>query len=883
MNQTQFRQSSVRVGGSEETSSSDQLGSDCLAHLSTLSSGTSRSCEVIALPVIVAPHSQLLSQKSSQVRAELRRNRSLNEQPSLSTTIGQRLSDNEKESAATSASHHYPVISNTTSRGGSSGDNNYGRPVIAKVLDVGTAATSDGDAVATVGGHQQLQSTVPSITVAVASKKNSSSAVEAPGGVQPVPGDSITCSRDLKVFKHKPIISTSFDSSGHYDDPYYHRYDDDNERLDDNDEKRLFPVRLDEKAKLQSNSDIILRNHSYKSCVKRKSNHSTGNLDDLFLSLRASGDHPPQLAYYYLDEGHTYHQHYHLPAATTTTTTSSSHSPSPSSAAAAAVAAANNATTHSSLHPHPHHPLSSVVAATTATATGVVVVGSASSSSASGGGHAATTATTTKHSLSKSLNCLRKRSAKLKLHLKPLKIAQITTDSDSISISNCQVPITLAQYGNAASSSSLSLVSPGGGASSSGGGGSGPGPLSAGNGQQLYQQQQQQQQQIQTPYVPSGAASSGSSPNRYSSTLPKLSGSTTLNRPRLNSSDSHKVQAKYKSKPVHHHSHQDTICPGYSTPPGSGTAFELTTKSPILSGAAGVGTRPTAAHRHSVAHPPKHLSTQSLTTTAGAGVSVSCGGTPLNSVHNPSHHLNTATTNQQQQQCPSGSNNNTNSGGGSFGATGDSVSGNNNNTSSSCNNQNSASSPSYSSTAASTAQHRQRPSLTASAQNFVQNNLGNSNAAAASSSTHNYYTNNSNNNCSPRSDTRSNNSFNQNIYSASANTVHNNSGNPGASCSSSGGNNTGGNGGGGVKHRVNSDRHVYDFNRQLSAPIENRSSSSSVNNIIPSHNNIALGGYQNGGNGGSGATNYYPHLVGASYTNSLTRNKKHRSLKLTGR
>ncbi|XP_059620417.1 potassium/sodium hyperpolarization-activated cyclic nucleotide-gated channel 3 isoform X2 [Phlebotomus argentipes] len=57
-----------------------------------------------------------------------------------------------------------------------------------------------------------------------------------------------------------------------------------------------------------------------------------------------------------------------------------------------------------------------------------------------------------------------------------------------------------------------------------------------------------------------------------------------------------------------------------------------------------------------------------------------------------------------------------------------------------------------------------------------------------------------------------------------------------------------------------------DFNRQISAPIENRSSSSSVNNINPSQ------------------VNYFPSsIISSSYTNSLTRNKKHRSLKLTGR
>ncbi|XP_055685727.1 potassium voltage-gated channel subfamily H member 7 isoform X4 [Lutzomyia longipalpis] len=57
-----------------------------------------------------------------------------------------------------------------------------------------------------------------------------------------------------------------------------------------------------------------------------------------------------------------------------------------------------------------------------------------------------------------------------------------------------------------------------------------------------------------------------------------------------------------------------------------------------------------------------------------------------------------------------------------------------------------------------------------------------------------------------------------------------------------------------------------DFNRQISAPVENRSSSSSVNNINPSQ------------------VNYFPSsIISSSYTNSLTRNKKHRSLKLTGR
>ncbi|GAB0091761.1 potassium/sodium hyperpolarization-activated cyclic nucleotide-gated channel 2 [Sergentomyia squamirostris] len=59
---------------------------------------------------------------------------------------------------------------------------------------------------------------------------------------------------------------------------------------------------------------------------------------------------------------------------------------------------------------------------------------------------------------------------------------------------------------------------------------------------------------------------------------------------------------------------------------------------------------------------------------------------------------------------------------------------------------------------------------------------------------------------------------------------------------------------------------TIDFNRQISAPIENRSSSSSVNNINPNQ------------------VNYFPSsIISSSYTNSLTRNKKHRSLKLTGR
>lgn len=711
-----------------------------------------------------------------------------------------------------------------------------------------------------MGTHSDGHSTtaaVPSITVDVgaATEGNKSAerkaTAEAPGQS---PGDvdatrSNKSGRDLKVFKHKPIISTSFDCAGQYDDPYFHRYDDDNERLDDNEEKRLFPVKLEAKAKLQSNSDIILRNHSYKSCVKRKSNHSTGNLDDLFLSLRASGDHQPQFAYYYLDDQQQ-----------ATTTSSSSHSTSPSTAAAAFATAAAAVTTHcSSLHPH-SHPLNSFT-----TAAGVVVVGrqiAPTATSSSGGGQV-------KHSLSKSLNCLRKRSAKLKFHLKPLKIAQITTDSDSISISNCQVPITLAQYGNAASSSSLSL--------SPGGGGGGGGSLAAGTASPLSVcNGQQQQQQQHSSYVPSGAASSGSSPNRYSSTLPKLGGS--LNRPRLNSSDSHKVHSKHKSKPVHHHSHQDPICAGYLTPTGSGTAFELastSSKSPILGG--GVVPRPTVnhhhAHRHSVAatatgaQPPKHLSTQSLTTACWY---------PSQSSSN--------------QQCPSGtqfsgganiSYNNNNNNSNFVGATGDSGgggggggSGGNNNSSSNGssyinnnnNNQNSAngaSSSSYSSAAATQAQHQQqRASLTAGAVG-AQNNL-------SSGSANNYPSG------SPRSDTRSNNSFNQNIYSASANNNNNNC--VGAATNA---------GGGAKPNRVNSDRHVYDFNRQISAPIENRSSSSSVNNIIPSHNttnpnNIASGHHSNGGAGG-GATNYYPHLVGSSYTNSLTRNKKHRSLKLTGR
>ncbi|XP_055701557.1 uncharacterized protein LOC129800871 isoform X1 [Phlebotomus papatasi] len=72
----------------------------------------------------------------------------------------------------------------------------------------------------------------------------------------------------------------------------------------------------------------------------------------------------------------------------------------------------------------------------------------------------------------------------------------------------------------------------------------------------------------------------------------------------------------------------------------------------------------------------------------------------------------------------------------------------------------------------------------------------------------------------------------------------------------------------GVKSKPVSDpcNRSIDFNRQISAPIENRSSSSSVNNINPSQ------------------VNYFPSsIISSSYTNSLTRNKKHRSLKLTGR
>uniref|UniRef100_A0A1B0CZM6 Uncharacterized protein n=1 Tax=Phlebotomus papatasi TaxID=29031 RepID=A0A1B0CZM6_PHLPP len=71
----------------------------------------------------------------------------------------------------------------------------------------------------------------------------------------------------------------------------------------------------------------------------------------------------------------------------------------------------------------------------------------------------------------------------------------------------------------------------------------------------------------------------------------------------------------------------------------------------------------------------------------------------------------------------------------------------------------------------------------------------------------------------------------------------------------------------GVKSKPVSDpcNRSIDFNRQISAPIENRSSSSSVNNINPSQ------------------VNYFPSsIISSSYTNSLTRNKKHRSLKLTG-
>lgn len=619
-NQNQIRQSSVRVASSN-TSSSEQLGYS-LAHLTKPNERqakqphqpNSKSCELIVLPFSAQQQQQLQQQQQQQPspgRVELRRNRSLNEQTSSSVTINATSNQQQQQQQQPRSSPQWAGI-RTTSHGGvslkllsssrqNSVDNyNYERAgggggggARASRVDVGTHN------IVTVDGHQQQQlqqhsTAVPSITVDVgaASDNNNSNnnrkaadcssplqqqqtteEVETPGKLQQSPCDVINTTtknkgRELKVLKHKPIISTSFDCAGQYDDPYFHRYDDENQRLDDNEEKRLFPVKLEPKAKLQSNSDIILRNHSYKSCVKRKSNHSTGNLDDLFNSLRASGDHQPQFAYYYLDD------------CGGVITSSSSHSTSPSAAAAAAAAAVSstgliNSTTHShcvsSLHPH-SHPL-----------TGVVVVGrqTESATTTAAGGHV-------KHSLSKSLNCLRKRSAKLKFHLKPLKIAQITSDSDSISISNCQVPITLAQYGNAASSSSLSTS-----------------PLSVCNGQQ---QQQQQQYSHQPSYVPSGAASSGSSPNRYSATLPKLGGS--LNRPRLNSSDSHKVHEKHKSKPVHHHSHQEPIC-------AAATVFELTSKS------SSVVPRPVVnhqSHRHSVAvtgtsaQPPKHLSTQSLTT-----------------------------------------------------------------------------------------------------------------------------------------------------------------------------------------------------------------------------------------------------------------------------
>lgn len=822
LNQNQFRQSSVRVGSSN-TSSSEQLGGHSLAHLThphTTSStkttveersrhrqdsiqpvpsigGTSKSCELIVLPypATIATQQRTPGQKSSNeagVRVELRRNRSLNEQQSVDVVphSANRGAHCPAIRAATTTTQVVPLKRHPNTRTSSVDGHTY---YYSAKVDVGTGTAAPVPSITVdVGSDKQAKRTsLTRVGVGGDCLSAATTTAEAPG--KP-PGDATNntrSGRDLKVFKHKPIISTSFDCAGQYDDPYFHRYDDENERLDDNEEKRLFPVRLDGKAKLQSNSDIILRNHSYKSCVKRKSNHSTGNLDDLFLSLRASGDHQPQFAYYYLDD----------PATTATTSSSSQHSPSPS-----------------------QHPLVNSLT----TAAGVVVVGNR---------QAPATSREAKHSLSKSLNCLRKRSAKLKFHLKPLKIAQITTDSDSISISNCQVPITLAQYtgNNAASSSSLSL-SPGGG-----------GALAVCNAPQQHSPS----------YVPSGAASSGSSPNRYSSTtLPKLGGS--LNRPRLNSSDSHKVQSKHKSKPVHHHSHQDPICAGYATPSGSsGTAFELqqtsgTNKSPNLSG--GVVPRPTPshhhAHRHSVAtaaiagaQPPKHLSTQSLTTACWYPSS-------------------------SQQQCPSGggqtSHNTTNT------ASSDSGGGHNNNNSSSSynnnnNNQNSAngaSSSSYSSAAPTQAQPHPRPSL---AGGPGQNNLSNNNNNYPSGS--------------PRSDTRSNNSFSQNIYSASATNSGNNQ-----SASA------GGVVGGAKPSRVNSDRHVYDFNRQLSAPIENRSSSSSVNNIIPSHqqhhpnnqhtaSHSGLGGHSNG----TGAANYYPHLVGSSYTNSLTRNKKHRSLKLTGR
>lgn len=849
LNQNQFRQSSVRVGSSN-TTSSEHLGYS-LAQLTPTTtrartedrirqreqpninsiSSTSKSCELIVLPFTSGQKSP-----NAAVRVELRRNRSLNEQSAPNATSqgtphclsirapGQGVSLNSWKGSRQSSidSHSFS-----------------GRPLAATKTDVGTHSTAvDGHPATTTGA-------VPSITV---DGKRTIGA--APGKLpeQSSSNNNTNSAKSLKVFKHKPIISTSFDCAGRYDDPYFHRYDDENERLDDNEEKHLFPVKLEAKAKLQSNSDIILRNHSYKSCVKRKSNHSTGNLDDLFHSLRASGDHQPQFAYYYLDDG-----------LQQTTTSSSSHSTSPSTAAASAIAAL--ATHSSSLHPH-SHPLNSF---TTAAGTGLVVVGRQTASATSPSSNAGQG----KHSLSKSLNCLRKRSAKLKFHLKPLKIAQITTDSDSISISNCQVPITLAQYGNAASSSSLSLSPSGGGGTSVGAAASSP--LTVYNGQQLQQQQQHPS------YVPSGAASSGSSPNRYSATLPKLGGS--LNRPRLNSSDSHKVHAKHKSKPVHHHSHQDPICAGYVTPSGSGTAFELTStsKSPVLSGSGGVVPRPTAGHhhthRHSVAatatgaQPPKHLSTQSLTTACWypsqssnpPGGTQFSGGGGSGQTHNNNNSGSSSGNNNNisvvaNSDIGGSGNNNITSGGGSNGS-----SYNNNN------NQNSANGASSSSYSSATATQHHRSSLSAQ-----QNNL------------------NSNSGGSPRSDTRSNNSFSQNI--------HNSASAVGGSVNSNTNNSliSGGGGGGaaavaGAKpNRVNSDRHVYDFNRQLSAPIESRSSSSSVNNIIPSHNNtnnIALGAYHNSGStgGGASAANNYSHLVGSSYTNSLTRNKKHRSLKLTGR